>query len=146
VTRVVDFPNITERRFDMAEHTMVRNGNAAARPETTRNARYFSPRVDIFENDSELLLFADVPGVKPQDIDLRYERGELILRGKVEPPEHPGQPIFEEYESGDFYRVFQIHETIDASKIEAETKNGVLTVHLPKQEAVKPKQVQVRAG
>jgi len=130
----------------MAENTMVRNGNAGARTEATRNARFFSPRVDIFENDHELLLFADLPGVSPQDVDLRYERGELILRGKVAATELPGQPVLEEYESGDFYRVFQIHETIDAAKIDAEFKNGVLTVHLPKQEAVKPKQVKVRTS
>jgi HSP20 family protein len=128
----------------MAEQ-LVRNGNAT-RPEATRNARFFSPRVDIFETESELLLFADLPGVTQQDIDLRYERGELVLRGKVAAAPVRGRPILEEYDTGDFYRVFQIHETIDASNISAEFKNGVLTVHLPKQEAVKPKQVQVRAG
>ncbi len=51
-----------------------------------------------------------------------------------------------EYQEGDFYRVFAISEAIDASKIEAECKNGVLTVHLPKVAAVKPKQINVRAG
>jgi len=130
----------------MAENTMVRNGSAAARREETRNARFFTPRVDIFETDSELLLLADLPGVKPQDVDLRYERGELILRGKVMPPPPLGEPLVQEFETGDFFRAFQIHETIDASKIAAEHKNGVLTVHLPKQEAVKPKQIKVRAG
>jgi len=130
----------------MAENTMVRNGNAATRREETRNARFFTPRVDIFETDQELLLFADLPGVKPEDVDLRYERGELILRGKVAPPSVRGQAVLEEFETGDFFRAFQIHETIDASKIAAEHKNGVLTVHLPKQEAVKPKQIQVRAS
>jgi len=129
----------------MAEQ-LVRNGNTAAHPETTRSTRFFAPRVDIFETESELLLLADLPGVDPQAIDLRYERGELILRGKVAPAPDRGAPIVEEYESGDFYRVFQIHESIDATRIEAENKNGVLTVHLPKQESVKPKQVQVRAS
>jgi HSP20 family protein len=129
----------------MAENTMVRNSNAAPGPETTRS-RSFAPRVDIFETDSELVLFADLPGVSRQDIELRYERGELILRGKVTPAAVCGELVLQEYETGDYYRVFQIHETIDANKIEAEHKNGVLTVHLPKQEAVKPKQVKVRAG
>jgi HSP20 family protein len=129
----------------MAENTLVRDDNSAARHEATRS-RFFSPRVDIFETDSELTIFADLPGVGPQDIELRYERGELILRGKVAPATASGTMVLQEYEAGDFYRVFQIHESIDAGKIEAEHKNGVLTVHLPKQEAVKPKQVQVRAG
>jgi len=112
--------------------------------ESTRNGNFFTPRVDIVETDTELLLYADMPGVQPGDIDLHYEKGELILRGKVAPPASKGHLIFGEYEVGDFYRVFQVHESIDANKIEAEFKNGVLTVHLPKQEAVKPKQVAIR--
>jgi HSP20 family protein len=123
---------------------MVRQGGTAA-GETTRNSRFFAPRVDIYETDTELLLLADLPGVRPQDVDLRYERGELNLRGKVTPPPQ-GQPVALEDEVGDFHRVFQIHETIDASKIDAEFKNGVLTVHLPKVESAKPKQVKVRAS
>jgi HSP20 family protein len=113
--------------------------------ESTRNARYFTPRVDIFETEHELLLYADMPGVAPQEIDLRYENGELILQGKVGTSSRNGHLILGEFEEGDFYRVFQIHESIDASRIEAECKNGVLTVHLPKAEAAKPKQVAVKA-
>jgi len=124
---------------------MVRNGNTQAQAEATRTYRAFAPRVDIFETDHELLLLADMPGANPQNIDLRYERGELSLRGQVDGAAR-AEPIVEEFETGDFYRVFQIHETIDPSKIEAEYKNGVLTVHLPKQEQAKPKQVQVRTG
>ncbi len=89
----------------MAENTMVRNGSAATRREETRNARFLTPRVDIFETDTELLLCADLPGVKPDDVDLRYERGELILRGKAAPPEAHGQAVLQEFEAGDFFRV-----------------------------------------
>jgi HSP20 family protein len=113
--------------------------------ETTRNAQYFTPRVDIFETDSELVMFADMPGVAPKDIDLRYEQGELILQGKVTPAARTGHLILGEFEDGDYYRVFQIHESIDSARIEAECKNGVLTVHLPKAESAKPKQVTVKA-
>jgi HSP20 family protein len=113
--------------------------------EATRNGTYFTPRVDIHETETELVLFADVPGVASQDVDLRYENGELILQGKVQPRSHKGHLVLGEYEEGDFYRVFQIHESIDAGRIEAECKNGVLTVHLPKAESAKPKQVTVKA-
>jgi HSP20 family protein len=89
-------------------------------------------------------LYADMPGVRPDNIELRYENGELILRGHALAEQRPGHAVFGEFDTGDFYRVFQVHESIDASKIEAEHKNGVLTVRLPKQEAVKPKQVQIR--
>lgn len=127
---------------------MTENSKIAKNPsaEATRNGQFFTPRVDIVETESELLLYADMPGVNPYDIDLHYERGELVLRGKVQPRETKGHLIFNEFETGDFYRVFQVQETIDASKIAAEFKNGVLTVHLPKQESVKPKQVPIRVN
>lgn len=112
--------------------------------EPTRGGQHFVPRVDIFENDDGLVLFADLPGVAPNDVDLRFEKGELILHGRLPAPKPHGQLLYGEYEAGDFYRVFQIHESIDSSRIEAECRNGVLTVHLPKVEQAKPKQVQVR--
>ena len=112
--------------------------------EETRNEKFFQPRVDIFETPTEILVSADIPGVKAGDIDLRYENGELVVRGKVTRPETKGNIVFREFEIGDFYRVFQVHETIDSTKIHADHKNGVLTVHLPKQEAVQPKQVPIR--
>jgi HSP20 family protein len=86
-----------------------------------------------------------MPGVAPNDIDLRYEQGELILQGKITPLARAGHLILSEFEDGDFYRVFQIHESVDSTRIEAECKNGVLTVHLPKAESAKPKQVTVKA-
>jgi len=130
----------------MAEHTetLTKSAPGHHNVETTRNGNYYTPRVDILETETELLLYADMPGVRPEGIDLRYENGELILRGKVERPQVKGNLIFGEYDVGDFYRVFQVHETINASKIDAEHKNGVLLVHLPKQETAKPKQVAIR--
>jgi len=130
----------------MAEQTeaLTKNAPGHFNVETTRNGNYYTPRVDILETETELFLYADMPGVRPEGIDLRYENGELILRGKVERPQVKGNLIFGEYDVGDFYRVFQVHETIDASKIDAEHKNGVLLVHLPKQETAKPKQVAIR--
>jgi HSP20 family molecular chaperone IbpA len=128
----------------MSENTLVSNRSEHPRAEDTRNGQFFTPRVDIVETDKELLIYADMPGALPHDIDLRYEQGELTLRGKVQPSEPRGNLIFGEYDVGDFYRVFQVHETIDAAKIDAEFKNGVLVVHLPKQEAAKPKQVPIK--
>jgi HSP20 family protein len=117
----------------------------AGRPETTRGAQ-FTPRVDIYETDKELTLFAEMPGVRPDGVDLRYENGELVLHGRLAPREAlDRRPLLREYEEGDFYRTFSIHESIDASRIEAECKDGVLTVHLPKVEAVRPRQIAVRA-
>jgi len=120
------------------------NGANTTRGETTRSGFFFTPRVDIFETEEELTLYADVPGVKADDVELRFERGELILQGRVRDRQRPGQVLIQEYDEGDFYRVFQIHESIDNTRIAAECKNGELIVHLPKSEAAKPRQVKVR--
>jgi HSP20 family protein len=117
----------------------------ANRSETTHGGVQFTPRVDIVETANELTLYADVPGTRPEDVDLRYENGELLLHCRV-PARHRGvNPVLREYEVGDYYRVFTIHESIDSMRIAAECKDGVLTVHLPKMETVKPRQIQVRA-
>jgi HSP20 family protein len=131
----------------VAENTPVlqKDRSEQALPEHTRGVT-FTPRVDIYETENELTLFADVPGVRSEDVDLRFERGELILHGRVK-PRHPNENfLVKEYEEGDFYRAFSIHESIDGSRIEAECKNGVLIVHLPKTDAARPKQIKVRGG
>jgi HSP20 family protein len=115
-----------------------------ARPEATRGGVHFTPRVDIYETDAELTLFAEVPGVRPEDVDLHYENGELVLHARVQPRHGPEPMLLQEYEEGDFYRAFTIHESIDSGRIAAECKNGVLTVHLPKAEAARPRQITVR--
>ena len=131
----------------MAEiSTLVQKDRAeATSPEDTRGGVFFTPRVDIHEGDKELTLFADVPGVRPEDVDLRYEQGQLLLHARVRPRQHGKNFLLNEYEEGDFYRNFAIHESIDGSRISAECKNGVLIVHLPKVEAVLPKQIAVKS-
>jgi HSP20 family protein len=128
----------------MAENTAVKNVTESHNVEATRGNNYFTPQVDIFETDKELTLFADVPGVQPQDVELKYERGELNLHARVKPRPHSGHLLLGEYQEGDFYRVFQIHESIDSTRIDAECKNGVLIVHLPKVEAARPRQIAVK--
>jgi len=115
-----------------------------AHPEATRGV-YFTPRVDILESGDELLLYADLPGVKPEDADVQFENGELTIHGKCQPRQDDTNFLFYEYGVGDFHRTFSIAEGIDASKITAELKNGVLTVHLPKAESVKPKKIAIKS-
>jgi HSP20 family protein len=113
--------------------------------ESTRGALCCTPSVDIYETETELLLYADLPGVQPQDVDLRYERGELTLNAKAPTSPPAGQLLAGEFEAVDYHRMFRVNEAIDASRIDAEFKQGVLIVHLPKQEEARPKQVQIRA-
>jgi len=128
----------------MADMNAMTNRTETTTKEATRNNKYFAPRVDIFETDSELVLHADMPGVDPKDIDLRYENGELIVQGRAGAPVNHGHLILSEFDEGDYYRAFQIHESIDSTRIEAECKNGVLKLVLPKAEHVKPRKIAIK--
>lgn len=116
----------------------------AATVERTRGGLTYSPRIDIWESDDELVLYADLPGVAADDLDIQFENRELRIHGKVAPRHEQISFVYGEYGIGDFYRTFTIGETIDAGKISAELHNGVLVLHLPKTEAVKPRRIEVK--
>jgi len=114
--------------------------------ERTRGGLCFRPHVDIQERGDELLVLADVPGAKPDDIDIRFEEGTLAIHATVQPRQSESvRYLVHEYGVGDYYRTFQISEAIDASKISAECADGVLTLHLPKAESAKPRKISVKA-
>jgi len=115
--------------------------------ERTQSDRYYRPNVDICENAEELTVLADMPGVSPGDIDINFENGTLTINGKIKPrtPEN-AEHLLAEYGVGDFYRTFQVSEAIDAEKITAECADGVLTLHLPKAEAAKPRKIKVKTA
>jgi len=119
---------------------------AAAQPRPVARRATFTPRVDILETPEGLELMLDMPGVRPGDVEVRFERGELVVHGRCEPPERPGACLAAEYETGDFYRAFIISQDVDADKIEAELKGGVLTVRLPKSAAARPRRINVQGG
>jgi HSP20 family protein len=106
----------------------------------------FTPRVDVLENADELVLLADVPGVGPGDVDVHFENGELTLDGRCAPRAFGSRLLGEEYEVGDYHRVFSLGDHIDGDKISAQLAQGVLTVRLPKREAVKPKRIPVQGA
>jgi HSP20 family molecular chaperone IbpA len=118
---------------------------AVTRPENTYQAAYV-PRFDIWETAEELLLFGDLPGVTPENLDIRFENNELTVHGKVSPRQENIEFLYGEYGIGDFHRTFTVGEAVDAEKISAEMRNGVLTLHLPKSEKVKPRRIEVRTG
>ncbi len=118
----------------------------AATVERTRESTTYTPRFDIWETEDELILCGDLPGVEPGDLDIRFENRELTVLGKVGPRHVERRSLYSEYGIGDFYRTFAVGEAVDGEKIAAELKNGVLTVHLPKSDAVKPRRIAVKAG
>ncbi|WP_439632196.1 Hsp20/alpha crystallin family protein [Gemmata sp.] len=117
---------------NLAREAPAQNGPAAPAEERSVTV---GPRVDVLETEGEFLVVADMPGVKPGDVDIRFERGELSVHGR--------RPATREYDPTNYHRVFRVAETVAADRITAELKVGVLTVHLPKVEAVKPKRIAV---
>lgn len=111
--------------------------------EGTRAGTY-TPRIDIVETDRELVVYADLPGVEPEQLDIRYEEGQLTLLGKAAPRQPGVEYASLEYGVGDFHRAFTIGESIDASAISAEFQRGVLVLHLPKVERVQPRRIPVQ--
>jgi HSP20 family protein len=110
-----------------------------------RANRPWSPSVDIYENTDALILKADIPGVKTEDIDIRVENQTLTIRGqrKFEKEENVKGYHRIERSYGEFVRSFAVPSTVETDKVQADFKNGVLTITLPIKEAAKPRQVKV---
>jgi len=107
--------------------------------------RVAAPAVDVYENKDEVLIVADMPGVRPDDIVIRFERGELTLSGRrAKVPE--GNVLAAEHRFTDFQRTFTVPQSIQSDAISAEVAHGVLKIHLPKVSAQKPRQIAVKAS
>ena len=116
-----------------------------SKPELVQQRRWQTTPVDIYENEEELLLIADLPGVKADNLTIRMDKNDLTIEGLRSPAEH-NNFLVEEFTCFDYRRAFVVPPGIDEKKIKAETKHGVLRLHLPKSEAAKPRQIQVKAG
>ena len=113
--------------------------------EQTREGLIFTPDVDIFETDREIVLLADVPGVKPENVNIDLRDNILTLNCEVGPFENAEEEdILIEYETGTFYRQFTLSEVIDQSRIDAKLKDGVLRLTLPKVEEATPRKITVK--
>lgn len=108
----------------------------------------WAPAVDIFETENELVVKADLPDIAEKDLDVRVENNMLTIQGerKFEETVDKDNYLRVERAYGSFTRSFALPNTVDADKIRAEYKNGVLTVQLPKRAEAKPKQVKVQVS
>ena len=129
----------------MNELVIEKNGQtpAAAAPP---GGMTFTPRFDAWETESEFVLAGDLPGVTAEDMELSYENHELTIHGRAASRRAAGAPLVQEYGVGDFYRTFTLADSIDEGAISAEVKDGVLTVHLPKRAAVRPRRIDVKGA
>lgn len=101
--------------------------------------------VDAFATEDAIVIVADVPGLKPEDINIVFEGDTLTIRGEFKSQTEQKSYVLRERMTGKFERTLTVNTPIDSSRIEAVFENGVLTLTLPKSEAVKPKQIAVKA-
>ena len=108
----------------------------------------WAPPVDIFERGDELILRAELPGLKTEDIDIRVENGKLVLRGqrKQEKQTDDTKVYRLERAYGTFTRRFALPTSVDSSKISAAYRNGVLEVTLPKADEAKERKVEIKVA
>jgi len=112
------------------------------------NLTSWAPAVDIFENEHELVVKADLPDVKPEELDIRVENNILTIRGerKFEKKVDEKNYLRVERSYGSFARSFALANTVNSEAIKADYKDGVLTLTIPKREEAKPKQIKVSVG
>jgi len=110
------------------------------------NLTPWAPAVDIYETEHELVVKADLPDVKPEDLDIRVENNILTIRGerKFEKKVNENNYLRVERSYGSFSRSFSLANTVNAEAIKADYKDGVLTLSVPKREEAKPKQIKVQ--
>ncbi len=107
----------------------------------------FSLPLDVIEKEDEFQVKAAVAGFDPEKIEISYSENTLTIKGEVKQEteeQEEGKYHMHELREGSFYRSISIPVPIDADKIEAETENGILTLHLPKKEEIKPKRIEIK--
>jgi len=129
------------RLFEDSNRVPARNGGGAEQVA----ARAWAPSVDIFEDHNEIVVKADLPGIKQEDIDIELTGETLTIKGerKFEDTQRKDNYLRVERSYGNFQRSFTVGVPIDQDKIKASFNSGVLEVHLPKSELTKPKKITV---
>jgi HSP20 family protein len=108
-------------------------------------SRPWSPAVDIFESENDLVFKADIPDIDPKEVGIQLENGTLTLKGERKFEQENTGKGFHRIERGygTFVRAFSLPDTVDAEKVKADYKSGVLTITVPKKEIAKPKTINV---
>jgi len=113
--------------------------------ETTKPEKHFVPAVDIFENNEQITVVAEMPGVPVEGINVNLEDDLLTIQGVKQPDELPeARVLLQEYETGHYLRRFTLAESIDQENIKASLNDGLLTVILPKSAPARPQKIEIK--
>lgn len=112
--------------------------------EVTRAGRTYVPNVDIYETKEGMWLWAEMPGVDEQSINVQLDHGVLTIEGQVDVKEYENvTPLYTEYNVGNYVRRFTLSSDVDSERIVARMQNGVLALELPKAERAKPRRIPI---
>ena len=147
VTRFAPFRDVAvlQNRLNSIAHDF-------ARPQETGSeglsAGAFTPAVDIYEDAHKLQLTFEVPGVRPEDVDVRLENNTLTVRGERSISTEQKEENFRRIERrfGSFVRSFSLPQSVDTEQVAAHSQDGVLVIELPKKAAAQPKQIKVNTA
>lgn len=110
------------------------------RPETVQQERWLKPACDVYENEGEWLITADVPGAKRDALHLHLDKNELTIEARR------AEWFGEQADCAGYRRAFTLPVGIDGDKVKAVLSSGVVSIHLPKSDAIRPRRIEVRAG
>ena len=112
--------------------------------ESTMPVRDFVPVTDIFETEQALTVVLEMPGVSKESVEVGVENDVITITGRIDSSKYEGlQPLYTEYNIGNYSRSFQISSKIEQEGIKAELKDGVMTLVLPKAEKAMPRRISV---
>jgi HSP20 family protein len=134
----------TQREFDR----LFREAFTPSGAEGEVSTRTWAPPVDIYENGDSLVLKAELPGINPDDVEIRVEDNTLYLKGERKFEKEVKEQNYHRVERtyGTFTRTFTLPNSVDADKVAANYKDGVLTLTMPKKEEAKPKTIKINVS
>lgn len=135
-------------RFEREMERSLESMRRLIRPEEETAAAVWAPSIDIKEEADRYVVQADLPGVKPEDIEVTLQNGVLTIKGERQTEAKEEKENYRRIERfyGSFFRRFTLPETVEEEKIEANYDKGVLTISIPKKPEVQPKKISVKVA
>ncbi|WP_456405278.1 Hsp20/alpha crystallin family protein [Thiolapillus sp.] len=126
---------------------LAKKADANVQPAMKQTEAAIRPAVDIFEDESGITLLADMPGISKDRLNIKVEADVLTIEGDAEIPMPEGmEPLYADIRANHYQRSFTLSSEMDTEKIEANLKNGVLSLRIPKREEHKPRKIEVQVG
>jgi HSP20 family protein len=129
----------------MIENNELTKPEAKATQTVNEMERTMRPAVDIFENETGITVQADMPGVSRERLEIQVDRDTLAIEGRADIPMPEGmEALYADVRSTRYQRSFSLSSELDAEKVDASFKDGVLTLRIPKREQYQPRKIEVR--